>query len=206
MELCTCGPAIGGRTASATLTGPWLEGCRNQRGPRQRVVAWLGAMDERGRLGVKRCAEGRTTQQGSLFLEAQPEWVEVDVKRVHVERSRKFGGPWLGLELLRRLVRHHGRGLGAELRPGQQPDGARPLAAQQSLVNSLRSPGERAERRRNGGKAGPRPPSSTAAATSRTAPNGTRRRRLRRGVIRPAPASPSPARPRLDTRSPAGTS
>jgi len=29
--------------------------------------------------------------------------VEVDVKRVHVERSRKFGGPWLGLELLRRL-------------------------------------------------------------------------------------------------------
>jgi hypothetical protein len=29
--------------------------------------------------------------------------VEVDVKRVQVERSRKFGGPWLGLELLRRL-------------------------------------------------------------------------------------------------------
>ena len=80
-----------------------VESYRTQRGPRQRVVAWLGAMDERGRLGVKRCAEGRTTQQGSLFLEAQPEWVEVDVKRVHVERSRKFGGPWLGLELLRRL-------------------------------------------------------------------------------------------------------
>lgn len=29
--------------------------------------------------------------------------MEVDVKRVKVERSRKFGGPWLGLELLRRL-------------------------------------------------------------------------------------------------------
>ena len=76
-----------------------VESYRTERGPRQRVVAWLGAMDGRGRLGVKRCAAGRTTQQGSLFREAQPEWVEVDVKRVHVERSRKFGGPWLGLEL-----------------------------------------------------------------------------------------------------------
>ena len=38
-----------------------------------------------------------------MFRETQPEWVEVDVKRVRVERSRKFGGPWLGLELLRRL-------------------------------------------------------------------------------------------------------
>ena len=80
-----------------------VESYRTERGPRQRVVAWLGGMDERGRLGVKRCAEARTTQQGSLFREVQPEWVEVDVKRVHVERSRKFGGPWLGLELLRRL-------------------------------------------------------------------------------------------------------
>ena len=80
-----------------------VESYRTARGPRQRVVAWLGAMDEQGRLGVKRCAERTTTQQRSLFREAQPEWVEVDVKRVKVERSRKFGGPWLGLELLRRL-------------------------------------------------------------------------------------------------------
>jgi transposase len=38
-----------------------------------------------------------------LFRNPQPEWVEVEVKRVRVERSRKFGGPWLGLQLLRRL-------------------------------------------------------------------------------------------------------
>ena len=62
------------------------------------VVAWLGAMDERGRLGVKPCAERSAAQQGSLLRDTQPEWVEVDVKRVQVERSRKFGGPWLGLE------------------------------------------------------------------------------------------------------------
>jgi hypothetical protein len=33
----------------------------------------------------------------------EPERVEVDAKRVRVERSRKFGDPWLGTELLRRL-------------------------------------------------------------------------------------------------------
>jgi len=80
-----------------------VESYRTERGPRQRVVAWLGAMDERGRLGVKHCAERTATQQASLFGSAQPEWVEVDVQRVRVERSRKFGGPWLGLELLRQL-------------------------------------------------------------------------------------------------------
>jgi transposase len=60
-------------------------------------------MDERGRLGVKHCAEKRPGYQTGLFSTTEPEWVEVDVKRVRVERSRKFGGPWLGRELLRRL-------------------------------------------------------------------------------------------------------
>lgn len=80
-----------------------VESYRTARGPRQRVVAWLGAMDEQGRLGVKRCAERTGVQQPGLFFDPQPEWVEVDVRGVRVERSRKFGGPWLGLELLRRL-------------------------------------------------------------------------------------------------------
>src|SRR5205807_445883 len=71
---------------------------RTSRGPRQRVVAWLGVMDERGRLGVKRCAEKNTAYQTGLFTTTEPDWVEVDVKRVRVERSRKFGGPWLGRE------------------------------------------------------------------------------------------------------------
>ena len=80
-----------------------VESYRTNRGPRQRVVAWLGVMDERGRLGVKRCAEKRPGYQTGLFRTTEPEWVEVDIKRVRVERSRKFGGPWLGRELLRRL-------------------------------------------------------------------------------------------------------
>src|SRR6266849_4575846 len=80
-----------------------VESYRTNRGHRQRVVAWLGVMDERGRLGVKRCAEKNTGYQTDFFTKTEPEWVEVDVKRVRVERSRRFGGPWLGLELLRRL-------------------------------------------------------------------------------------------------------
>ncbi len=80
-----------------------VESHRTERGPRQRVVAWLGAMDERGRLGVKRCAERSGPPQSGLFGDIEPEWVEVDLNRVQVERSRKFGGPWLGLALMRRL-------------------------------------------------------------------------------------------------------
>lgn len=80
-----------------------VEGYRTARGPRQRVVAYLGELDERGRVGVKRCAEDNPAIQSHLFDAAEPEWVEVDLKRVRVERSRQFGGCWLGLKLLREL-------------------------------------------------------------------------------------------------------
>jgi len=80
-----------------------VESYRTARGPRQRVVAWLGAMDERGRAGVRQLVQPQPGQQSGLFEDREPEWVEVDVKRVRVERSRKFGGVWLGRELLRQL-------------------------------------------------------------------------------------------------------
>ena len=80
-----------------------VESHRTARGPRQRVVAYLGEMDERGRVGVEQCASERSTYQPGLFAATEPEWVEVDLKRVRVERSRRFGGVWLGQQLLRRL-------------------------------------------------------------------------------------------------------
>jgi transposase len=81
-----------------------VESYRTVRGPRQRVVAWLGAMEERGRMGVKRCAAADSSEQADLFVAGEaPEWVEVDVKGVRVERTRRFGGPWLGRTLLRQL-------------------------------------------------------------------------------------------------------
>ncbi len=80
------------------------ESYRTQRGPRQRVVAYLGQLDERGRLGVQDAADGRRPgQQKRLFDDVRPQWVEVDASQVRVENDRRFGGPWLGLELARQL-------------------------------------------------------------------------------------------------------
>jgi transposase len=81
-----------------------MESYRTQRGPRQRVVAYLGQLDEAQREGVKRAAEGKQgARQKRLFDDVRPHWVEVDVKRVRVENRRDFGGPWLGLELVEQL-------------------------------------------------------------------------------------------------------
>jgi transposase len=81
-----------------------VESYRTELGPRQRVVAWLGEMDKAGRLGVERAAEGVSGIQQDLFEEkTEPEWVEINVNGVRVENVRDFGGPWLGLELMRYL-------------------------------------------------------------------------------------------------------
>jgi transposase len=77
-----------------------MESYRTERGPRQRVVAYLGQLDERGRLGVKEAVQGGRSRQKRLFDDVQPQWVEVDASRVRVENRRDFGGPWLGLELI----------------------------------------------------------------------------------------------------------
>ena len=42
-------------------------------------------------------------RQKRLFDDVRPQWVEVDAARVRVENCREFGGPWLGLELVRQL-------------------------------------------------------------------------------------------------------
>jgi transposase len=79
-----------------------VESYRTARGPRQRVVAYLGEMDEAGRIGVQQAAQP-TVEQPGLFETVEPEWVDVDLKRVRVECARQFGGVWLGYELLQRL-------------------------------------------------------------------------------------------------------
>ena len=82
-----------------------VESYRTPRGPRQRVVTYLGDMDQVGRVGVASAAVGRAglLQPGLLGEEPTPEWVEVDASRVRVERPREFGGYWLGLQVLEKL-------------------------------------------------------------------------------------------------------
>lgn len=82
-----------------------VESVRTERGPRQRVVAYLGDMDESGCLGMQEAAQGEETSRQQYLLKetVEPEWVEVDVSQVRVENTRDFGGPWLGLALIKKL-------------------------------------------------------------------------------------------------------
>jgi transposase len=81
-----------------------MESYRTERGPRQRVVAYLGQLDESERLGVKAAAEGKQgPRQKRFFNDVRPQWVEVDVKRVRVENRCDLGGPWLAMELVDQL-------------------------------------------------------------------------------------------------------
>ena len=110
------------RTKNGRRHAYWalVESFRTATGPRQRVVAWLGKLDEAGRLGVQNAADearksiepGGDTERlqplgRQLRLEcyddrsaAQPRWVEVNAAGVRVENLRQFGGPWLALHLI----------------------------------------------------------------------------------------------------------
>lgn len=109
----------GRRTAYWAL----VESQRTATGPRQRVVAWLGKLDEAGRLGVRQAADvARKSIEPAAVTErmqplgrqrrfefdddvaaAEPRWVEVNAGGVRVENLRQFGGPWLALHLIRTL-------------------------------------------------------------------------------------------------------
>jgi transposase len=83
-----------------------VESVRTERGPRQRVVAYLGDIDEAQRLGVQQTAEPKETRdrQQSLFDERTiPQRVEVELSKVRVENCRQFGGPWLAWQLIQKL-------------------------------------------------------------------------------------------------------
>ena len=93
-----------------------VESYRTERGPRQRVVAYLGQLDEEGSLGVQEAAapqvRGDERQQRLSFVDersyecsadSKPRWVTVNVSAVRVENCVQFGGPWLALQLIKKL-------------------------------------------------------------------------------------------------------
>jgi transposase len=80
-----------------------VESYRTTQGPRQRTIAYLGQLDHKGRLGIHKVAQGNTDYQRDLFEEVEPEWIEIDARRIHVENGRQFGGCWLALNLLDKL-------------------------------------------------------------------------------------------------------
>jgi len=85
-----------------------VESYRTAKGPRHRVVAYLGQLNEATRQGVKQAAEAKDNPrfvQARLFNDDQvePEWVEINANGVRVENEKAFGGPWLALELVKLL-------------------------------------------------------------------------------------------------------
>ena len=85
-----------------------VKSVRTTKGPRQKVVAYPGDLDEAGRLGVRQAADGdRQASHPELFAAAatptRPRWVEVDPSAVRVEQTRAFGGPWLALQIIKKL-------------------------------------------------------------------------------------------------------
>jgi transposase len=86
-----------------------VESVRTARRPRQRVVAYLGDLDEAGRLGLRDAALAASGESVAasplLFTDGTPvgRFVEIDTSRVRVEHLRSFGGEWLALQLIDRL-------------------------------------------------------------------------------------------------------
>lgn len=81
-----------------------VESYRTAKGPRQRTVAWLGELDQAGRLGIEKYTKNNSEiQQGFFEKNPEPEWVEVNVNDIRVENIKDFGGPWLCLEIIKRL-------------------------------------------------------------------------------------------------------
>lgn len=105
-----------------------VESYRTSAGPRQRVVAWLGKLDEAGRLGIEQAARNTPSsadstapathstaapsrrRQLALFDQpdtddtpVEPRWGEVNAAAVRVENCVQFGGPWVALELVKQL-------------------------------------------------------------------------------------------------------
>jgi transposase len=82
-----------------------VESYRTAKGPRQRVVAYIGQIEEKKRNRIKATAEQkRPSSQLTMFQEeAQAEWVEIDASRLRVENNRTFGCAWLGYELMKRI-------------------------------------------------------------------------------------------------------
>ena len=100
------------RSKNGGLYESWaiVESVRTAKGPRHRTIATLGKgpeYDLEERVGWEDVAgqlSGETGGQRDLFADAEsPLWAQVDLKRVRVERLRRFGDVLLALTLWRRL-------------------------------------------------------------------------------------------------------
>jgi hypothetical protein len=62
-----------------------VESYRTARETRQRVVAYLGKLEERRPLGVRRGPAGCAPQEDLIDWKASPKWVEVDLRGLPIQ-------------------------------------------------------------------------------------------------------------------------
>jgi transposase len=79
-----------------------VESYRTARGPRQRVVTYLGELNESAQHTIPSVSDEASAPPTSA-TSIEPLWREINVRGVRTENSREFGAVWLGLELLKRL-------------------------------------------------------------------------------------------------------
>ena len=83
-----------------------VESVRTARGPRQRVVSYLGDLDDLGVREAARSPAGAVADPSPLpFADSAPipQFVKIDTSQVRVENVRSFGGPWLAMQLIDKL-------------------------------------------------------------------------------------------------------
>ncbi len=88
-----------------------VESVRTERGPRQRVIATIGKLpdfNKEERIGweaIGRILNGDPPKEADLFEEQPdaPEWAQVNIRGIQIERMRRFGEVYLALALWRRL-------------------------------------------------------------------------------------------------------
>lgn len=98
MYLRRCGKSSGRKNVYWEL----VESVRTERGPRQRVVAYLGTLSKPIRDGIEIAADERCySPRLQLFDEdIEPELAHIDTGSLRVERERTFGGAWVALHLM----------------------------------------------------------------------------------------------------------
>jgi transposase len=76
------------------------ESYRTERGPRQRIVCYLGDVAAGDAKAVAHAVERvESCQQDFLSPEELPSHLDIDPRQVRTERARAFGGVWLGKKL-----------------------------------------------------------------------------------------------------------
>jgi len=93
-----------GKSKASQTNTYWqlVESVRTERGPRQRVVSYLGDLSTPVCEGIRVAAESRGWNAQRQFFDEdlKPVWQEIDTQRVQVERARDFGGAWLALQII----------------------------------------------------------------------------------------------------------